>query len=50
MFTMFKSNKESSLIKALYFIKAIVDTVLEKVDPKKKEYKKERRDYFASVL
>lgn len=47
---MFKSKQESSLLKALYFIKAIVDTVLEKVDPNKKEYKKERKEYFANVL
>lgn len=46
----FKSKKESSLLKALYFIKAIVDTVLEKVDPGKTEYKKERKDYFENVL
>ena len=47
---MFKSKQESSLIKALYFIKAIVDTVLEKVDPTKKGFKKERREYFENVL
>ena len=47
---MFKSKQENSLLKALYFIKAIVDTVLEKVDPTKKEYKQERREYFENVL
>jgi hypothetical protein len=44
------TKKESSLLKALYFIKAIVDLVLEKVDPTKKEYRQERKEYFEQVL
>ena len=49
-YKMTNTKKESSLLKALYFIKAIVDLVLDKVDPNKKEYKKERREYFEEVL
>ena len=45
-----KSAKESSLLRALYYIKAIVDTILEKVDPQQKEYRHERREYFEKVL
>ena len=44
------TKKEGSLLRALYFIKAIVDVILEKVDPQKKEYKDERREYFEEVL
>ena len=47
---MIKVKNESSLLKALYFIKAIVDTVLDKVDPKHTEYKEERKEYFENVL
>ena len=47
---MTNTKKESTLLKALYFIKAIVDLVLDKVDPNKKEYKEERREYFEEVL
>ena len=50
MIKMVKVKNESSLLKALYFIKAIVDLVLEKVDPNKKEYKEERKGYFENVL
>ena len=45
------TKKEGSLLRALYFIKAIVDVILEKVDPKKEEYARMKdENTFEEVL